>query len=110
MAPRPVPLAPHGLIERMDQGSSCNVCQRRISKPRSGQKYCNATCRSTGWRKEKAEAPGARLVALLNDQRAAKGLPPLLRNAGLDASAHQTALLRGHFRRRCVLDGSGLYH
>ena len=101
------PLAPHGLILRMNQESSCKVCQRRISKPRPGQKYCNASCRSAGWRKEKVEAPRTQILALLNEQRAQKGVPPLQGDGGLDASAYQIALLHGRFRRRYVLEGSG---
>ena len=48
-----------------------------------------------------------KILAGLNQERAAAQLAPLVRNAALDALAAQGATLRGRFTPRYVLDASG---
>ena len=56
--------------------------------------------------RENAEHMG-KILAGLNQERAAAQLAPLVRDAALDALAAQGATLRGRFTRRYVLEASG---
>ena len=83
----------------------CNVSLK--AEVRKGTRFCSASCRAASWRgRENAEHVG-KILAGLNQERAAAQLAPLVRDAALDALATQRATLRGRFTRRYILDASG---
>ena len=66
---------------------------------RKGTRFCSASCRAASWRgRENAEHVG-KILAGLNQERAAAQLAPFVRDAAQDALAAQGATLRGGWPR-----------